>query len=158
MSCSTRMILSCRDITRRMWTAACWTCRRIQLSRTPGRSVRDAESRSIPTGKIFRQNDWDLDRRMRRRGYVVIAPEHLVSGHRLPSEEAYETGYLYKKYPKWTWAGKFTYEHSIAIDVLETLNEIASSLIPAPAKHQRSRLKKQCSSSNRISGVKQPQL
>ena len=52
-----------------------------------------------------------------RRGYVVIAPEHFVSGHRTPAAGPYETGRFYKKHPRWTAVGKFTYEHSIAIDV-----------------------------------------
>ncbi len=57
-----------------------------------------------------------------RRGYVVIAPEHFVSGKRIPKEGPYETGRFYEKHPEWTAVGKFTYEHSIAIDVLETLD------------------------------------
>lgn len=59
-----------------------------------------------------------------RRGYVVIAPEHFVSGHRIPPEGPYETGRFYEKHPEWTAVGKFTYEHSIAIDVLQTLEEV----------------------------------
>jgi hypothetical protein len=59
-----------------------------------------------------------------RRGYIVIAPEHFVSGHRTPPEGPYETGRFYEKHPEWTAVGKFTYEHSIAIDVLETLPEV----------------------------------
>ena len=59
-----------------------------------------------------------------RRGYVVIAPEHFVSGHRIPPEGPYETGRFHKKHPEWTAVGKFTFEHSIAIDVLETLGEV----------------------------------
>jgi len=59
-----------------------------------------------------------------RRGYVVIAPEHFVSGHRIPPEGSYETGRFYEKHPEWTAVGKFTYEHSIAIDVLQTLEEV----------------------------------
>ncbi|MBC8873575.1 MAG: dienelactone hydrolase family protein [Planctomycetes bacterium] len=59
-----------------------------------------------------------------RRGYVVIAPEHFVSGHRIPPEGPYETGRFYEKHPQWTAVGKFTYEHSIAIDVLQTLEEV----------------------------------
>ena len=34
-----------------------------------------------------------------RRGYVVIAPEHFVSGHRVPAAGPYETGEFYKKHP-----------------------------------------------------------
>lgn len=59
-----------------------------------------------------------------RRGYVVIAPEHFVSGHRTPEEGSYETGAFYQKHPNWTAVGKFTYEHSIAVDVLETLDHV----------------------------------
>jgi len=66
-----------------------------------------------------------------RRGYVVIAPEHFVSGHRTPAAGAYETGEFYKKHPEWTAVGKFTYEHSIAIDVLQGLDEVDDENIGA---------------------------
>lgn len=66
-----------------------------------------------------------------RRGYIVIAPEHFVSGHRIPAEGPYETGHFYEKHPDWTAVGKFTYEHSIAIDVLLTLDQVDSTRIGA---------------------------
>ena len=66
-----------------------------------------------------------------RRGYVVIAPEHFVSGHRTPDEGPYETGQFYKKHPQWTAVGKFTYEHSIAIDVLQSLDYVDGERIGA---------------------------
>ena len=59
-----------------------------------------------------------------RRGFVVIAPEHFVSGERIPPEGSYDTTRFYKKHPEWTAVGKFTYEHSIALDVLLTFNEV----------------------------------
>jgi hypothetical protein len=59
-----------------------------------------------------------------RRGFVVIAPDHFVAGHRIPPEGPYETGRFYQKHPGWTAVGKFTFEHSIAIDVLESLPEV----------------------------------
>lgn len=59
-----------------------------------------------------------------RRGYVVLAPDHFVAGHRVPPEGAYNTRRFYEKNPDWTAAGKFTFEHSIALDVLETLPEV----------------------------------
>jgi pimeloyl-ACP methyl ester carboxylesterase len=59
-----------------------------------------------------------------RRGYVVIAPDHFVAGHRIPPEGAYVTTRFYEKHPDWTAVGKFTYEHSIAIDVLQSLPEV----------------------------------
>ena len=66
-----------------------------------------------------------------RRGYVVIAPDHFVAGHRIPPEGPYETGRFYKKHPDWTAVGKFTFEHSIAIDVLESLPQVDSQRIGA---------------------------
>ena len=66
-----------------------------------------------------------------RRGYVVIAPEHFVSGHRIPPEGSYETGRFYEKHPQWTAVGKFTYEHSIAVDVLQGMDEVDPQRIGA---------------------------
>ena len=66
-----------------------------------------------------------------RRGYVVIAPEHFVSGHRIPAEGPFETAAFHRKHPEWTAVGKFTYEHSIAIDVLQSLNEVDDDRIGA---------------------------
>lgn len=59
-----------------------------------------------------------------RRGYVVLAPDHFVAGHRVPPEGPYVTTRFYQKYPEWTAVGKFTFEHSIAIDVLASLPEV----------------------------------
>lgn len=66
-----------------------------------------------------------------RRGYIVIAPEHFVSGHRIPAEGPYDTGKFYEKHPNWTAVGKFTYEHSIAVDVLQTLDQVDGERIGA---------------------------
>jgi dienelactone hydrolase len=66
-----------------------------------------------------------------RRGYVVIAPEHFVSGERVPPEGPYETARFYKKHPNWTAVGKFTYEHSIAVDVLRARDEVDPDRIGA---------------------------
>ena len=59
-----------------------------------------------------------------RRGYVVIAPDHFVAGHRIPPEGPYETSRFHERHPEWTAVGKFTYEHSIAIDVLQSLDAV----------------------------------
>jgi len=66
-----------------------------------------------------------------RRGYVVIAPEHFVSGKRIPPEGSYETGRFHETHPEWTAVGKFTYEHSIAIDALQSLEEVDGERIGA---------------------------
>lgn len=65
------------------------------------------------------------------RGFVVIAPEHFVSGERIPPEGPYDTTRFYQKHPEWTAVGKFTYEHSIAVDVLESLPEVDPGRIGA---------------------------
>ena len=39
-----------------------------------------------------------------RRGYVVIAPEHFVSGTRIPADGPYETAQFYQRHPNWTAA------------------------------------------------------
>jgi|694.fasta_scaffold06540_15 pimeloyl-ACP methyl ester carboxylesterase len=59
-----------------------------------------------------------------RRGFVVIAPDHFVAGERIPPEGAYDTTRFHQRHPEWTAVGKFTYEHSIAVDVLQTLPEV----------------------------------
>lgn len=64
-----------------------------------------------------------------RRGYVVIAPEHFVSGHRIPPEGAYDTTRFHRRHPEWTAVGKFTWEHAIAIDVLQSLDAVDSRRI-----------------------------
>jgi dienelactone hydrolase len=57
-----------------------------------------------------------------RRGYAVIAPEHFNSCFReatdRPGLRPYDTSAFHKKHPQWTAVGKFTLEHSIAVDVL----------------------------------------
>ncbi len=66
-----------------------------------------------------------------RRGYVVIAPDHFVAGRRIPPEGPYDTTRFHQKHPQWTAVGKFTYEHSIAIDVLQSLDEVDRERIGA---------------------------
>lgn len=66
-----------------------------------------------------------------RRGYVVIAPDHFVAGDRIPEEGAYDTTRFYEKHPEWTAVGKFTYEHSIAVDVLQSLDFVDGERIGA---------------------------
>lgn len=66
-----------------------------------------------------------------RRGYVVIAPDHFVAGHRIPAEGPYETAAFHEKHPNWTAVGKFTFEHSIAVDVLQSLDEVDDDRIGA---------------------------
>ena len=64
-----------------------------------------------------------------RMGFVVIAPEHFVAENRIPAEGAYDTTAFHRKHPNWTAVGKFNYEHSIAVDILETLEQVDSARI-----------------------------
>jgi len=64
-----------------------------------------------------------------RRGYVVIAPEHFVSGERIPAKGSYDTSAFYEKHPEWTAVGKFNFEHSIAVDALLTRAEVDAANI-----------------------------
>lgn len=66
-----------------------------------------------------------------RRGYAVIAPDHFVAGHRVPPEGPYDTSRFHRKHPEWTAVGKFTYEHSIAVDILSSLPEVDPARIGA---------------------------
>ena len=66
-----------------------------------------------------------------RRGYIVIAPEHFVSGERVPPEGPYDTSRFYQKHPQWTAVGKFTYEHAIAVDVLAAMEEVDAERLGA---------------------------
>ena len=61
-----------------------------------------------------------------RRGFTVIAPEHFVSGRRLP-ERAFDTAGFYERHPDWSAVGKFTHEHAIATDVLASLPGVDAS-------------------------------
>lgn len=64
-----------------------------------------------------------------RRGYVVIVPDHFVVGDRGVPGSPYDTKRFYQKHPNWTAVGKFTFENSIAIDVLQTLDEVNADRI-----------------------------
>ena len=64
-----------------------------------------------------------------RRGYICIAPEHFVSNFREPPAGPYETGDFHSKHPEWTSVGKFTWEHSIAVDVLLSIDDVDPSAL-----------------------------
>ncbi len=87
-----------------------------------------AGSKARPAGLLDNPDKAYLDH-LCRRGYVVIAPDHFVAGDRIPPEGPYDTTRFYKKHPDWTAVGKFTYEHSIAIDVLQARDEVADDRI-----------------------------
>jgi len=89
-----------------------------------------AGSKARPAGLVDNPDKAYLDH-LCRRGYVVIAPDHFVAGDRIPPEGPYDTTRFYKKHPEWTAVGKFTFEHSIAVDVLQSLPEVDPKRIGA---------------------------
>ncbi|MFV2065955.1 MAG: dienelactone hydrolase family protein [Pirellulales bacterium] len=82
-----------------------------------------ALSKARPAGLVDNPDKAYLDH-LCRRGYVVIAPDHFVAGDRIPPEGPYDTTRFHQKHPRWTAVGKFTFEHSIAIDLLASLPEV----------------------------------
>ena len=86
------------------------------------------QGKELTAGLEEKQDHAYLDH-LCRRGYVVIGPEHFVCGERTPAEGPYETARFHAKHPDWTAVGKFTYEHSIALDVLHTLPEVRTDRI-----------------------------
>ncbi len=89
-----------------------------------------AEGKDQAAGLVDNPDKAYLDH-LCRRGYVVIAPDHFVAGHRIPPEGPYETGRFAARHPEWTAVGKFTFEHSIAVDVLQSLDEVDDERIGA---------------------------
>ena len=82
-----------------------------------------AQGKDQAAGLVDKPEKAYLDH-LARRGYVAIAPDHFVAGHRLPAKGPYETAEFYSRHPKWTAVGKFTYEHSMAVDVLCSLPRV----------------------------------
>jgi len=87
-----------------------------------------AKSKARPAGLVDNPDKAYLDH-LCRRGYVVIAPDHFVAGDRIPPEGPYDTSRFYQKHPNWTAVGKFTFEHSIAVDVLQSRQEVQKDRI-----------------------------
>ncbi|MCP4643161.1 MAG: alpha/beta hydrolase [bacterium] len=66
-----------------------------------------------------------------RRGYVVIAPDHMTMGARIVDEEPFNTDPFYARHPEWSALGKLTYDASVAVDVLLTFPEVKPRRIGA---------------------------
>lgn len=89
-----------------------------------------AEGKDRAAGLVDNPDKAYLDH-LCRRGYVVIAPDHFVAGHRIPELGPYDTTEFHERHPDWTSVGKFTFEHSIAIDALESLPFVDAERIGA---------------------------
>jgi dienelactone hydrolase len=63
-------------------------------------------------------------RNLVHRGYVTISPEHFCMASRRPAEGSADTTAFYRRHPRWSAAGKATYENSIALSVLASLPEV----------------------------------
>jgi dienelactone hydrolase len=71
----------------------------------------------------------DFARQLTRRGYVTLSPEHFCAGNRMPPEGPFDTSAFYRKHPRWSAAGKFTYENHLACTVLSNRTEVNADRI-----------------------------
>jgi pimeloyl-ACP methyl ester carboxylesterase len=81
----------------------------------------EAKDTQLGAGKSGR----DYGRLLARNGFIVLAPDHLASGERLPAgAEPYDTTDFYKRHPNWSAVGKLIWDSSRAIDILETIPDV----------------------------------
>jgi dienelactone hydrolase len=73
----------------------------------------------------------DDARNLARRGFVTVSPEHFCCASRMPAEGRFDTASFYRRHPRWTAAGKATYENSIAVTVLASQPEVNPDRIGA---------------------------
>ncbi len=71
----------------------------------------------------------DYARLLVKNGFVTLSPEHFCSAARCPAEGPYETGPFYRKHPNWSAVGKYMHDSSIAVSVLQSLEQVNSERI-----------------------------
>lgn len=77
-----------------------------------------------PQANDYEIGNKDFARQLVRRGYVTLSPEHFCCGTRIPPEGPFDTTAFYRKHPRWSAVGKFTYENHLACTVLSNLAEV----------------------------------
>jgi dienelactone hydrolase len=69
--------------------------------------------------------DFAYGHELARRGYIVLAPDHLTAGERIfPGKECFDSSPFYERYPDWSMVGKNLEDSKSAIDVLCTLDYV----------------------------------
>lgn len=85
---------------------------------------------TAPTGKdvvigIGHRPGRNYGEELARRGYVVLAPDILTAGERVPPDsEPYETAVFDQANPAWSMMGKMAWDHSRGVDVLTSLPQV----------------------------------
>jgi dienelactone hydrolase len=86
----------------------------------------EAKDTQLGAGKAGR----DYGRLLARNGFIVLAPDHLASGERLPAgAEPYDTTAFYKRHPNWSAVGKAIWDSSRALDILTSMPEVDATRI-----------------------------
>lgn len=84
-------------------------------------SAKDSLVRSSPADKPNR----DLARFLSSHGFVTLSPDHCCSGERLtPGFKPYDSAPFYKRHPNWSMVGKAAADASLALDILQTIDEV----------------------------------
>lgn len=69
--------------------------------------------------------DFAYGHELARRGYLVLAPDHLAAGERIyPGTGSFESGPFYEQYPDWSMVGKNVEDSRSSIDVLCALDYV----------------------------------
>jgi fermentation-respiration switch protein FrsA (DUF1100 family) len=70
-------------------------------------------------------SDFAYGHELARRGYRVLAPDHLTAGKRIyPGKGSFDSGPFYEQYPGWSMVGKNLEDSRSGIDVLCTLDDV----------------------------------
>lgn len=90
---------------------------------------------TVPSGKnevvgLDGCPDFAYGHELARRGYVVLAPDHLTAGERIePGRESFDSGPFYAQYPGWSMVGKNLEDSKSAVDVLYSLEDVDQARI-----------------------------
>ena len=86
----------------------------------------EAKDTQLGAGKAGR----DYGRLLAQNGFIVLAPDHLASGERLPSgADPFDTTAFYERHPNWSAVGKLVWDGTRALDILQTIPEVDANRI-----------------------------
>jgi len=69
--------------------------------------------------------DFAYGHELAKRGYIVLAPDHLTAGERIfPGKECFDSSPFYEQYPDWSMVGKNLEDSRSAIDILCAFDDV----------------------------------
>ncbi len=81
---------------------------------------------------VEKPNNMNYAVELARKGYVTFAPDQWATGERIGLDgEFFRTDNLYSKHPEWSLEGKTAYDHTRAVDLVQTLPEADTSRLGA---------------------------